>query len=111
MTIDNTTVSVVMAFIASIGLFLDAIVHWDKVRHVLCSSVAIAAAEAILLFSCYFLGRYAIIAGANIYLVINFFDFIRSGDNSCGRIGFTVLTAALGAFTFAVQFALVVKGV
>lgn len=110
MALDNTTVSIIMASIASAGLFLNAIVHWDKIRPVLTSRSAIAIVKLALIFGCFWFGKWAIIVGANVYFLIVFIEFSRSGDSSSGTVGSALLAAMTGVFNFAVQFALSVNG-
>ena len=110
MTIDNTTIQIVTALITACWLFTDLIVHWDKIRPVLTSSAFVLVIEVSLIGGCFWLGRWAVVVGANVYIMLEFFDFVRRNDNSCGAIGSTILTIALGVFNFAIQFALAVKG-
>lgn len=110
MEINNTTVALVAPILMAIGLILNAIVHWDKIRPVLLSSATFAIMELLLLFGCFFGGRFAIIAGANLYLLVVFVDFIRKGKNDCGSIASLVFTSAIGIFNFAIQMALVING-
>lgn len=110
MTLDGQTTTIIVAFISAIGLLFNAIIHWEKLRPALFSHSAFVIAEYALIFGCYFLGRWAVIVGANVYLVLVFMDFVRTGDNGCGAIGSAILAAATGVFCFATQFALIVNG-
>ena len=109
MTLDNTTVPIIMAAIASAGLFLDAIVHWDRIRPVLTSRGAVAIVKLALIFGCFWFGKWAIIVGANIYFLIVSVEFSRAGDSNSRAIGSALLAAMTGVFNFAVQFALTVN--
>ena len=110
MTINNTAVALIAPILMAIGLILNAIVHWEKIRPVLFSSAVFSFVELLLLFGCYFGGRFAIIAGANLYLLLVFVDFIRKGRSDCGSIATMVYTAAVGSFNFALQMALAING-
>ena len=110
MTLDNNAISIIMAIITSVGLFLNAIVHWNKIRPVLFSHVSSVVAEYALVFGCFWMGQWAILIGANVFITIVFIDFVHRGDNSCARIGYAILTTALGVFNFAIQFAFAVNG-
>ena len=109
MALDNTTVSTIMAAIASAGLFLNAIVHWDRIRPVLTSRGAIEVAKLALIFGCFWFGKWVIVVGANVYFLIVAIEFSRAGDSSGGAIGSALLAAMTGVFNFAVQFALAVN--
>lgn len=109
MNIDNTTISIIMMFISVLGIFVESIVHWDKIRPVMTSHAAISVARTLLLVGCFWLGPWSVIAGANFYIILSVIDFIRTNDNSCGAIGCAILTAALGVFNFAIQFAFSIK--
>lgn len=110
MEIDNFTIPIIMAVIAACNMFIVSVVHWDKIRPVLCSRFMISIAELALMCGCFWLGKWGIIVGANVYIMLEFFDFVRRNDNSCGAIGSAILTIALGVFNFAIQFALAIKG-
>ncbi len=109
MTLDNTTISIIMAVIASAGLYINAVIHWDKIRRALTSNATIAVAKTALLFGCFWFGPWALVVGNMVYIMLAVIDFVRTGDNSCGAIGAAVMTASLGVFNFAIQFALVIK--
>ena len=108
-TLDNDIVTMLAASFTAAGFFIEAIVHWDKIRPVLTSSITVAIMKLVLIFGCYWFGEWAIIIGANIYFVIVFLDFVRD-DNSPRAIGLALLSAMTGVFNFAVQFALAVNG-
>ena len=110
MTIDNTTIQIIIAIIAAFNVFIMSVVNWNKVRPVLFSRFMISIAELALMCGCFWLGKWGIIIGANVYIMLEFFDFVRRNDNSCGAIGSTILTLAMGVFNFAIQFAFAVKG-
>jgi len=110
MTLDNDMVAVVTALVSSSGLFVNTIVHWEKIRLVLFSHVVFVIVEYALVFGCYHFGWISILAGANAYILLVFFDFIRRNDTSCVSVGSAILAAALGTFCFAAQLAFVIKG-
>ena len=108
--IDNTTIQIILAIIAAVNVFIMSIVNWNKVRPVLCSRFMISLAELALMCGCFWIGKWGIIVGATVYVMLEFFDFVRRNDNSCGAIGSAMLSIALGVFNFAIQFAFAVKG-
>lgn len=109
MDFDNSTIQLIIALISAIGIFVEIIVKWDKIYPVITSHVAYVIAEYGLIFGCYFLGKWAVIIGANIYFLLVFIDFVRRDDKSSQSIASAILAAAIGVFNFAVQFALIVK--
>lgn len=110
MNINGVTVSHIVATVTALGLFLNVIVHWDKIKPVLFSRISFFIVEYALMFGCCHFGLWAILVGSNVYLLLVTFDFVRNGDNSCAAIASAILAAAMGVLNFAFQFALVVIG-
>ena len=106
MKIDQTTVSVIMATVAACNLLVMAIVHWDRIRPVLFSRFLIFLVDTSLMFGCFFFGKEAILVGANVYVLLEIYDYVRRNDNSCGSTGSLIYAVAIGVFNFAIQFAL-----
>ena len=109
MTIDYQAALILASFIPAIGAFVDAVVHWDKLKPVIISHAAFTIAEFVLIFGCVHFGPWAVLVGAYIHMLLVFFDFLRTRDNSCAAIGSAILTTALGVFCFATQFAVVLR--
>lgn len=110
MALDSQALALVSATVMTIGLFINAVVHWEKLRPVLLSHSAFVIAEYALLFGCFPFGFWAIVVGANVYLLLVFIDFIRRDDNSCCAVGSAIFAAAMGVFNFAMQFAIIING-
>ncbi len=111
MDFNNSTIAFIATLVSAIGIFINVIINWNKIYPAIASHAAYVIAEYGLMFGCFFFGKWAIIAGANIYLLLVFKDFVRRNDNSCNAIASAIFAAAIGVFNFAIQFALIVKTV
>lgn len=109
MTIDNTTVSAISLAGVFLGLAIQIIVQWNKLRGALTSGKAVTVFEIALILGCFHFGPWAVMIGAYVYMTLVTIDFIRNRDTSCGAIGSAIMTTANGIFTFAIQFAYLIK--
>jgi len=109
MTQDNGMIGFIATLCSVLVFVIEAICNWSKIRPVIFSHAAFVTVEYSMIFACFRFGPLAILAGANIFILLVFVDFTRRNDTSCGSIGYAILTTALGVFCFAAQFAIAIN--